>query len=42
MRYLLDTNVIFELVAKHPSKQVIQWLDDIDPAGVYLSVITSA
>jgi len=40
MRYLLDTNVISELVAKHPNEQVIQWLDQLDPDDIYLSVIT--
>lgn len=40
MRYLLDTNVISELIAKHPNERVIQWLDDLDPASIYLSVIT--
>lgn len=40
MRYLLDTNVISELIAKHPNERVIQWLDQLDPASVYLSVIT--
>lgn len=40
MRYLLDTNVISELVASRPNERVIQWIDDLDPASVYLSVIT--
>lgn len=40
MRYLLDTNVISELIAKHPNERVIQWLDQLDPASIYLSVIT--
>lgn len=40
MRYLLDTNVISELIAKHPNERVIQWLDHLDPASIYLSVIT--
>ncbi len=40
MRYLLDTNVISELIAKHPDERVIQWLDHLDPASIYLSVIT--
>jgi predicted nucleic acid-binding protein len=40
MRYLLDTNVISELIAKHPNERVVQWLDDLDPASIYLSVIT--
>lgn len=40
MKYLLDTNVISELVAKKPSAQVLAWLDSLDPDDVYLSVIT--
>src|ERR671925_376249 len=40
MKYLLDTNVISELVAKQPNKRVVQWIDDLDPSSVYLSVIT--
>lgn len=40
MRYLLDTNAISELIAKHPDERVIQWVDELDPASVYLSVIT--
>lgn len=40
MRYLLDTCVISELVARNPNKQVIDWIDSIDPETVYLSVIT--
>lgn len=40
MRYLLDTNVISELVAKRPNPKVIQWIDQLDPTSLYLSVIT--
>mgnify|MGYP000994373250 CR=1 FL=1 len=40
MKYLLDTNVISELIAKQPNDQVLQWLDQLDPESVYLSVIT--
>ncbi|MDP9314623.1 MAG: type II toxin-antitoxin system VapC family toxin [Chloroflexota bacterium] len=40
MKYLLDTNVISELVAKRPNPRVIQWIDTLDPNSVYLSVIT--
>ena len=40
MKYLLDTNVISELVAKRPSRQVIRWIDSLDADSVYLSVIT--
>lgn len=40
MKYLLDTNVISELIAKQPKQQVIDWIDDRDSGAVYLSVIT--
>ncbi|MCL4871238.1 MAG: type II toxin-antitoxin system VapC family toxin [Anaerolineae bacterium] len=40
MKYLLDTNVISELVARQPEPMVLQWLDTLDAEQVYLSVIT--
>ncbi len=40
MNYLLDTNVISELISKQPDKKVVDWLDRLDPNAVYLSVIT--
>lgn len=40
MNYLLDTNVISELVAKQPSQKVIDWLDNIADERVYLSALT--
>lgn len=40
MKYLLDTNVISELAAKQPHVQVVQWIDNLDPNSVYLSVVT--
>lgn len=40
MKYLLDTCVISELIAKKPSKKVIDWIDNIEQESVYLSVIT--
>lgn len=43
MRYLLDTNVISELVSKQPSPKVVQWIDDSDASDmdlVLLSAIT--
>jgi tRNA(fMet)-specific endonuclease VapC len=40
MKYLLDTCVISELVAKHPNPQVVDFVDALDSDGVYLSVIT--
>jgi toxin FitB len=40
MSYLLDTNVISELVARQPNQRVIDWIDALDPHDVYLSVVT--
>jgi len=40
MRYLLDTCVISELVARQPDPRVVDWIDSVDPEDVYLSVIT--
>jgi tRNA(fMet)-specific endonuclease VapC len=40
MNYILDTNVISELVAVQPNPQVIQWIDSIPAEHFYLSVIT--
>ena len=40
MRYLLDTNVISELVARQPNQAVLTWIEALDQTGVYLSVIT--
>jgi predicted nucleic acid-binding protein len=32
--------VVSELVAQHPGQNVIQWVDSVDPASLYLIVIT--
>jgi tRNA(fMet)-specific endonuclease VapC len=40
VNYVLDINVISELISKNPNKKVVEWLDRIDPNRVYLSVIT--
>jgi toxin FitB len=40
MNYLLDTNVISELVAKQPQLSVVDWIDAQDPNSIYLSVVT--
>jgi tRNA(fMet)-specific endonuclease VapC len=40
VRYLLDTNVISELVARQPDPGVLTWIDALDQTAVYLSVIT--
>jgi len=39
MKYLLDTCVISELVAKNPNPGVIEWIDSIDSNICYLSFI---
>ena len=40
MRYLLDTCVISELVARQPDSGVVKWVDSIDEAKLFLSSIT--
>ena len=40
MKYLLDTCVISELVARQPQPSVVEFVDTLDPDEVYLSVIT--
>lgn len=40
MKYLLDTCVISELVAKQPNPNVVEFVDTCDPDDVYLSAIT--
>jgi toxin FitB len=40
MKYLIDTNVISELVSARPNPNVIQWLEAIPAEAVYLSVLT--
>lgn len=40
MNYLLDTNVISELVKHTPNEAVIKWIDGINSEKLYLSVIT--
>lgn len=40
MSYLLDTNVVSELVASRPNANVVDWLDAVDAEQVFLSVIT--
>ncbi|MFZ1794614.1 MAG: type II toxin-antitoxin system VapC family toxin [Anaerolineae bacterium] len=39
-KYLLDTNVISEYRATRPDPKVMRWLGELDPASIYLSVIT--
>lgn len=40
MNYLLDTNVVSELIAKQPNQSVLDWVDAQDPNSLFLSVIT--
>lgn len=42
MRYLLDTNVVSELMKPGPNPVVSAWLDEIDEDAVFLSVVTLA
>jgi predicted nucleic acid-binding protein len=39
VNYILDTNIISELVATRPNSKVIDWIQSVDPNRVYLSVI---
>ena len=40
MKYLLDTNVISELISKNADRKVLAWIDSIEPENVFLSSIT--
>jgi len=40
LKYLLDTNVISELISKKPNKKVIVFLQNISDNDLYLSVVT--
>ena len=40
MNYIIDTNVVSELVAPHPNPNVILWVEDVPPEQVFLSVLT--
>jgi tRNA(fMet)-specific endonuclease VapC len=40
MKYLLDTCVISELIAKSPNQKVIDWVDQLEEMQIYLSVVT--
>jgi predicted nucleic acid-binding protein len=39
VNYILDTNVISELVAVQPNRNVIHWIEGADPDQVFISVI---
>ena len=40
MRYLVDTNIISELVKKSPDPRVVDFLEKLDDEELFLSVVT--
>lgn len=40
MSYLLDTNVVSELVRKKPSPRVVRWFDEVPDEALHLSTLT--
>jgi len=40
MNYLLDTCVILEYTRREPNLNVIQWVDELDETGLFLSAVT--
>ena len=40
MSYLLDTNILSELVRPKPAKTVLTWFDNIPSEALYISVLT--
>lgn len=42
MSFLLDTNVVSELVRPHPNRGLVEWLAGRDEDQVFLSVVTLA
>jgi predicted nucleic acid-binding protein len=40
MSFLLDTNVVSELITRRPDPNVIRWVEDQDTDTIFLSVIT--
>ena len=38
--FLLDTNVVSELIKPQPDSRVVRWIDDTDEALLFLSVLT--
>ncbi len=40
MKYLLDTNVISELISKNPNEKVLKFVNSLDTSDVFLSAIT--
>ena len=40
MSYLVDTNVLSELVRAKPAKKVLEWFETIPNEAIYISVLT--
>lgn len=40
MNFILDTNVVSELVAREVHEQVLSWVESVDSESIFLSVIT--
>ncbi|HUW65612.1 MAG TPA: type II toxin-antitoxin system VapC family toxin [Spirochaetia bacterium] len=40
MRYLLDTNVVSELIKKEPNLRVVRWIEECEESALFLSVVT--
>ncbi len=40
MSYLLDTNILSELVSKKPNQAVVDWFDAVPNESLYLSVLS--
>lgn len=40
MGYLIDTNIISELIKSNPNKQVLEWFKSVHDADLYISVLT--
>lgn len=40
MSYLLDTNVVSELVRTQPSRVVLKWFEEVPDTALHLSVLT--
>jgi len=40
LKYLLDTNIISELISKYPNQKVLDFISPVEEKDTYLSVIT--
>ena len=40
MAFLLDTNVLSEVVRKTPEQRIVSWLESLDPVDAFISVLT--